>query len=198
MTIAIGFQTFRAITVPIGESRFVAATGDYVVCYQANHSSFDLSFDEGAPIEFFQGAEIKIAKPEGGEQFGGLRITNTDGSTVLTVSMGVGFAEFRDRRLTVTGGVTVAIGADITTAADQAIATGANATVLAVNLDRKFALVQNLHATNSVRVLEVGAIMTRGIRIGPGEALRLETTAAIIVRNDSGASVDIAVMEVEN
>lgn len=196
MTLAIGFQTYRGVTVPNGESRYLNATGDYVVCYAANHDSFDIAFEDGAALEFFQGAEIKIPKPNGDEFFSGFRITNT-GASALVVSIGAGFAEFRDRRLTVTGGITLSKAANVTTAVDQTVNTGTDAEVLAANTNRREALVQNLHATASVRVLEAAAA-NRGIRIGPGETWRAETTAAIRVRNDSGSNVNIAVMEVED
>ncbi len=95
---------------------------------------------------------------------------------------------------------TLIIGANtvLNSTADNAVATASAEVVAAANGSRALAIIQNLHASASVRIGDASVSATRGIELGPGDVIEIATTEAIHVRNDSGASVDIAVVELES
>lgn len=72
-------------------------------------------------------------------------------------------------------GTTIPSQADLlTTAATVVVA-------LAANTARRFAIIQNLDATNSVRVGDASIGAARGVLVAPGETVTFETTAEISV-----------------
>lgn len=74
-----------------------------------------------------------------------------------------------------------AVGTTIPSQADL-LTTAATVTVaLAANTARRFAIIQNLDATNSVRVGDASIGAARGVLVAPGETVTFETTAEISV-----------------
>lgn len=75
----------------------------------------------------------------------------------------------------------VVIPGTITTAADFTTVAATVSSIIAANTDRSVAIIQNLDATDSVRVGDGSIGATQGILLGPGESVTLETTAEIFV-----------------
>lgn len=94
-----------------------------------------------------------------------------------------------------TGAVKLKGNATFDTAADVSCTNAAVTEVLAANSARRAAFVQNLDAAASVRIGDSNVAAGRGLRLGPGDSITVETTEAVSVRNDSGAAVLVAVME---
>ena len=184
-----GFATYPDLTVPAGEERAINAHGAYVVCYASTLASFKLALDDDAASEFFAGAEVTL--PEGGE-FHKIRVINNNPGAI-TVSIGTAFAEFRDRRVTLSGNVGLTKATIFDTVADVSVAALGTEVVLAANTTRREAIIQNLDGLSPVRIGDGNVAAARGIRLDPGESIRLSTTEAISVHNPSGGAVSIAV-----
>lgn len=73
----------------------------------------------------------------------------------------------------------------ITTAADEGLTTTSEQ-ILAADTNRKFAIIQNLDASENVRVGDASVGAARGTRVGPGESVTIETTAAIHAVAEAG------------
>ena len=79
--------------------------------------------------------------------------------------------------------------ATLTTAADFTTVAATNSSIIAANTARRFAIVQNLDTTNSVKVGDTNISATQGITLGPGEGVTLETQAEIFVRPLAGTPI---------
>ncbi|MBL4766469.1 MAG: hypothetical protein JKY94_01935 [Rhodobacteraceae bacterium] len=86
-------------------------------------------------------------------------------------------------------------GAVYSVSTNAVIATGAGVAVLAASTVRQKAIIANLGA-GTVFITD-SAVTGRGIPLAAGEVRELETSAAIFVRNDSGASVAIGLAEIK-
>lgn len=89
-----------------------------------------------------------------------------------------------------------AVPGTITTAADQATATGSNTSIAAANSSRKQIIIQNVDATDAVRVGDTNITATRGIRLAAGESVTLEVTAQIFARAEAGTP-SVAVTQIQ-
>lgn len=83
----------------------------------------------------------------------------------------------------------------IATPAGIAVASGTAQTIAANLARRRITICNPSTATGSVFAQAVGAGAGRGIEIQPGTAVEFRTTAAIDVRNDSGALVTVTTFE---
>ena len=92
--------------------------------------------------------------------------------------------------------VDVSVGGTVTTTVDNAVADAAVTQVAASAATRREIIIQNKDGAATVQVGDSAVTATRGINLGPGETIILNTTAAISVRNDSGGTVDISVTEI--
>jgi len=94
--------------------------------------------------------------------------------------------------------VEVAAHSTLVTTADDSIAANTTEQVLAINLDRKEAIITNLYAnTDSVRVGDSSTGATRGVELSPGQSITLQVTAAIYVHNTKASAQSVAILEVE-
>lgn len=88
-------------------------------------------------------------------------------------------------RATAAGALSVdaslSIAGTIPTAADFQTIAATTSSLIAANTSRRVAIIQNLDATNSVRVGDSSTGAARGILIAPAESVTLETTAEIFV-----------------
>jgi hypothetical protein len=104
---------------------------------------------------------------------------------------------FTQQIATVSGIVTtqVAPAAAISTPATNAVVT-ASATTIAANLARRrITFVSPSTNTGSVFLQAVGAGAGRGIELQPGTFVEIDNTAAIDIRNDSGATQTVGTFE---
>jgi len=178
-------------TIGAGDSIVVHAVGRYVTCLEAN-IDFEIGIGSDASQFMAQGLTVEMAP---GEIFDKITLDNAGGASALVVRVGIGTGNLRDQRLTLTGSIDVSTGAVLDTVADVSCANLAVTQVLPLNVVRRRAFVQNLDATATVRVGDGNVAAARGLRLGPGDSITIETTEAISLRNDSGAAVLVAVME---
>jgi hypothetical protein len=80
---------------------------------------------------------------------------------------------------------------------DQTILT-ANHYDIPADATRRQLMITNLSATNTVRVRDTAGTTDEGQPLAPNSTLVLETSGAVRVRNNSGASVTIAIAHLEN
>ena len=141
------------------------------------------------------GAGFKFVAPEGdGWTF--LRVTS---ALSQNIEMILGDDDVSvANAVSVTGSVTTLMlpsTALTVSAADSVIVTAA-ALAIAANLSRRRITVGSLSTnTGSVRVQSTGAGANKGLELQPGTFMELDTTAAFDVRNDSGASQTVQVLE---
>ena len=173
-----------AITVPAADSARLPINGTYLRCLESDRD-FELQIDESSKGTWSRGIGFQSDK-----EFSSFRVIAPAGSSV-TLTMAVGFGRIDDDRPIASN-----VGGSLSTVIDVAVATATSALILAANSARLKALIQNLHPSAEVRVGDSNVAAARGIRLGPGDLLEVETGGAVHVRNDSGVSVDIAAAEV--
>jgi len=178
--------------VAAGESIVIVVGGEYVGCIASNQDDFLLSLDGDALQFMAQGLKIRT---KGGDRFSNVTVDNSGNASVLTVRLAIGSGDLVDQRLSLTGAISVTRGLTLATVADVNCANAAKTSVLASNIARRRATVQNLDGAASVRVGDTNVTVARGIQLGPGDSYAFEVMAELFVRNDSGAAVLVAVME---
>lgn len=137
-----------------------------------------------------QGDRFKFM-PEPGESsaFDSVEVYSATAQTVtITISGG---EKDSDK---VAGSIDVQPGSAASAADDVSCPTGAATQVIGENLGRKRVHVTNMGA-GTVRWSGVEEVTERGSPIYPGVTAVIENTTAIYIRNDSGASVDVAITE---
>ncbi len=94
-----GLRTHRTydITVPAGGEVALHVAGQFVTCITSSETDFRLGLDEEAESLFFQGAHVGVEKEQ---QFRSVRVRNPSGAA-LTVTLIIGFGEFKDSRLSI-------------------------------------------------------------------------------------------------
>ena len=85
----------------------------------------------------------------------------------------------------------------LTTTADFTTTAATTTQALAANTSRRFAIIQNVDATDSVRVGDSNTGAARGIVLAPGESVTFETTAAISVFPVANTPA-VALVEIED
>ena len=84
---------------------------------------------------------------------------------------------------------------DIITPTDISLSTS-RSVVANSDSDRRSVIVQNLDDTENVRVGDTNIGSSRGIRLGPGESITLETTDTVYAIAESGTP-SVAVLEID-
>ncbi|WP_430448732.1 hypothetical protein [Rhodophyticola sp.] len=174
------------VTIPANGERQIDRVGDAIKCLSASHD-FKLGLD-GSPLsDFSQGIGFRTAAAG----FRSVRIVNPINSE-LTVQLSFARGDITDDRAAFSGAlnVTEARPSVFATPAPVACPSGAATQILPADANRKEALVTNLGAG---RVFLQGAVGAAGVGqpIEPLATIILENTAALFVRNDTGASVTI-------
>jgi len=145
----------------------------------------------GSPVRFLNiGAGTKFGPVEEGKGWRNLLVTSAAAQNLEIVISDDGLFDIANA-VSVLGVASVAVqpNTGITASgADVSVTTG-NASSIAANLSRKAITIGALSTnTGSIRVQSAGAGANRGIELQAGQSVTLTNTAAIDVRNDSGAS----------
>lgn len=128
------------------------------------------------------------------EPWGSLRITDL-GGIGQTVTVFIGDGQFFDDRLTGTIQTTPAASTTLTTTADASCTTTAGQKV-AANASRRAVILAAAPAnTDNIKVGDSNVGAARGITLQPGQAITLDTTAAIHARAASGTQT-LEIMEI--
>ncbi|KEP71765.1 hypothetical protein DL1_00405 [Thioclava dalianensis] len=184
----------RDFTVPPGATISAVRDAGFVSCLDAS-DKFKISFDDGTQNDFEAGLTYR---PAAG--FTRLAIHNPNENT-LTVRLGLGKGNIADARVTISAGNTLATrerNTDLlTTPAPVSAANGATTLLAgADDLRREIMVVSPTDAGGAVFVAgSADAVSGQGVPILPGQAITLSTGAAVYLRNDTGAAVNIAVAE---
>lgn len=117
-------------------------------------------------------------------------------STVAqTVTVALGFGTSFDSRSTVNANVTATIqeGNTRTSTPDVSLPASATNQVLAADLTRLTAIIENLSTTVTLRIGGVATGAASGNTLSPGEKIVLDGTAAILAHNPDAGAVSVAV-----
>ena len=132
-----------------------------------------------------------------GIPFSEFYISNTaQAGKIITLMYGVQVGGFLDLQnpSSVVSSVSFTKAATFTDIADVACLTATTTLVLAANAARRWAIITSLAAnTGVVRVKGVNDANLQGYELAPGQAVFLDVTSAIYVRNNSGATQNIGV-----
>jgi hypothetical protein len=153
--------------------------------------------------EFLRTAMGRLLPPE--DSFENIQLLNTHGAPV-TVVLSTDVGTIIDNRLMLAGGaMPVSItgtpsvqpvpGNTFTASANQTISTAAHFDI-AADTTRRELFVTNTHATNTIFARDASGTTAIGLPIGPGATVILETTAAVRLRNESGANVTVNIAQV--
>lgn len=174
------------------DTREIGLSARYVHIMRAPTASVFVKLDDGDELERVTGEGIFV-----GTGFKNLKVRSAVAQTVRVMVAD---------EPQVTGGGTGASGGSptivselpssaIATPAANVIATGA-ALAIAANASRRRLTISSLSTnTGSVFVQANGAGAGRGIELQPGMSVEIKTTAAVDVRNDSGANQTVMQFE---
>lgn len=184
----------RYFLIPAGATVELVRTATFVTVLAAS-GPFKASFDSSPAFDLEQGLTIRT--PDG---FHRIEMTNKGASTI-SVKLGVGKGDVNDARLTLSGQVTTAesMPDTLTTGAPISAINGAVTPLASANpLRRELMAVVDAGAAGPVFIGgAAGATAGQGIPVQPGQALTLSTTAAVHVRNDTGAAVNVYIAQIE-
>ncbi len=187
-----GAQTGQ-FTVLAGQMLEIGATGDFVRCLEST-ATFEISLNSGSRLYFSSGIEYKTS---GTDEFTSIQIFNVGGSP-LTVTLGWGYGELNDNRLTATAALNIATPTGLQTTADQTVNSNSSGLIVAANNDRKEVIISNLADNGGkMRIGDSNVSSTRGVELSPGQSITLTTTAAIYAYNLGVSSQNVAILEVE-
>jgi hypothetical protein len=192
----------QTLTLQPGQSRTFPGQTDGFNCHDAT-GPFQFQPAGGGWSDWVEGLEY--APPY---QFDGFSVRNTGASAVtLTISFGDG--RIRDNRLKLIDGIVpTEIQGTIGNRPTIPDKIGSGAPVVALNSAVTLLSAENLLRMEIVIVnmdenatIFVGgdpaALVGQGLPVGPGQSNDWDTSAALYARNDSGASVIVAVATVE-
>lgn len=187
------FKT-NAWTIGAGQSIAVQRVGDFLSCLEADQP-FEIQFDDGVETEFFKGitydADVEYKK---------VRLINPNDAEIF-VKVAFGRGGLKDSRLTLGGGSEVVsvstVSPDtLTTSAPVDCLDGAATLIAAANAARKEIVITNSGA-GKVFVQGAAGGAGEGIPLAVDQTTILTTSAAVHIRNDTGATVSINVAEIE-
>jgi hypothetical protein len=185
--------------VPIGASNFL-----WAVSSSDDSAELEVKFNSptSSGITFKKGMMIRTSG------FKNLYITNSaQAGVTLTFHYGLEGKDFEiinpassASSTTISGTVTVdkVDATGLVSTADNTLADATKTSVLALNANRKEAIITNIHVTSSIRVGDTDITATRGALLQAGQTIILATTAEIFCRNDSGGTVDVTLLEIED
>lgn len=160
----------------------------YIVNLQSD-GDLDISFDDKTPAFFAQGIGYPV-------DFNKVRIINRTGADI-TAKLNIGSSRTDDNRLSLSGAFQIATPANLETKIDDSIAAGATELVAAANASRNEILITNLSSNSApVRVGDSNTGANRGVEVGVGQTITLNTSAAVYVHNTHTGAQSVAILEV--
>ena len=186
--------TTRKFTIAAGEAVEVYRQAQFISCLKATHA-FKLKFNNGPTTDFEAGLTYKHVA-----EFERVQLVNPSPTDILTVTLAFGRGEIRDARLTLSGQInTYEASPDVlTTIAPVAAVDAATTPLVGLNARRKEVVFSNNGAGQVFIGGDPAAVAGSGIPLGAGGVLVLTTAAAVYARNDSGATVNIGITELEH
>lgn len=174
-----------------GESINLPAGVFFMIRTAASALDVETIGNPGAPVRFLGiGAGSRFGPVAPGEGWKLLRVTSAAAQNIEIIISDDGLFDLANA-VTVVGAVPVVVAPNsgiTASGADVSVNTG-NASSIAANLSRRAITIGALKAnTGEIRVQSTGAGANRGIELQPGQSVTLNNTAAIDVRNDSGAA----------
>lgn len=185
-----GFQDY-SIPLAAGGSFTLSAVGNFVKCKSVG-ATIKLRIGDGPQVNLYSGRSFRMPA---GLSFDRLEFMNDSGGSVTAV-IDVCQGEIYDDPV-LTGDISIAPAAAISTAADVSITAASTVQVVAGNSSRRAVVVGNLSVNTQVmRIGDSNAGAARGAELSPGEKVTLETTAAVYAYNPGGAAESLSVMEI--
>jgi hypothetical protein len=188
---SINYAT-RKVEVSPGGSEEIYREASFITCLGAT-APFKLKLDHGPAFEFEAGISIALA-----ETFERITIVNETAADNV-IRLGLGKGQITDARLVLSGEVATRESTpDVLATGPQVVAGNAAATLVAAsNTSRVEALITNEGAGKVYVAGSAAAGAGEGLPLEASQTMVLNTTAALYVRNDTGANVNIAVAQVE-
>lgn len=178
-------------TLGAGESISLPAGVFFMVRQAASALDIETQGNPGAPVRFTGiGAGSKFGPVSAGEGWKLLKVTSAAAQAIEIIISDDGLFDLANA-VNVLGiaSVAVAPNSGITASGADVSVNNASASAIAANLSRKAITIGALSTnTGNIRVQSTGAGANRGIELQPGQSVTLTNTAAIDVRNDSGAA----------
>lgn len=178
--------TTQTYVIPAGGFLSVPRAAEFITCLAAS-AEFQVRFDDQPKSDFEAGLTFN-------HSFQKVTISNEDGAHALTVKLGFGKGQIQDSRQTIEGEIT-SVSKTPDLMQEQAPVTvnnAANAQLLPANPNRKEAIIVNEGLGKVYVSTNPAAAAGQGVPLDGGQALTLEQTAALHVRNDSGAAVNVS------
>jgi len=175
-------------TLAAGAIETIHRTGTTLICLSAD-ARFDIAFDDGPFTTFEKGLSYKAQV-----QFQKVRIRN-QGTGAIKVELGFASGGISDSRLSLSGAVASNIyGGDTVVSSGVVAANAAVTKVCDAVSTRSEVMVTNLGA-KTVYLGPSAVADGQGVPIGEGVTVTLTTQAELHVRNDTGAAINLAVLE---
>ena len=183
------YQVFD-MTLAAGEAVSMAWAGEFIHCLEAS-AAFQIGFNDGPQSRFEAG--LKYRAPTA---FESVQLVNSSGSA-NTLRLAVGRGDMEDARLVLTGTVSTRgeVPDTLTTKAPVSALDAANTQLAPANALRRELILVNQGAATIYINGKVAVLAGEGIPLEPGQSLILEQRGAVYARNDTGATVPVAVTE---
>ncbi len=189
--------TYNRFKTPIGASEEITVhnVGNLVSLLAAT-GAVEIALGDGAFIPLDVGQTVSFQD----EEFDKVRIRDMSGAT-NNVDIYVGRGEFFDLRFSAAGNLTTkpVVPDTLSTGGPVLCVTGAATLLRAANpLRSEIVLVVSASAAGAVLVGgDPAAAAGQGVPVLPGQSIAITNTAAVYVRNDTGAAVNVWAMESE-
>lgn len=179
----------RKYSVEAGGSLQVVRDAHFMTCLAANQP-FKISFDSAPRTDFEAGLTFRTV-----DGFNRVEIIN-ESDEILVLQVGFGRGDISDARLTLSGQVSVSEDMpDKMHIRRESVGASAVQEIAAANGLRREIIVKN-EAQEPVFVLESGASAAGdGMSLEPGQALTLQTQAAITIGNTGAAIATVSLIE---
>lgn len=187
---------FFTYTIPAGGIQKIEYAFSFMRVYSLSDAlNTFFRFDDSGNESRFIGAGVALEFPQVAQN---LYIRNGSGGNI-TVELGLAIAKLYDDRLNVSGNVNVVTLASptFTVPADVALPGTTTTLILAANTSRRTALIK-ASPTNGgiIKIGESTAGASRGFSLAAGEAMTIDTTAAIYAYNSSAVAGAVEVGEI--
>lgn len=162
--------------------------GTTLICLSAD-ARFEIAFDDGPFTTFEKGLSYKAQ-----QEFHKVRVKN-EGTGAINVELGFASGGISDSRLSLSGAVASNIyGGDTVVASSVTAGNAAVTKVCDAVSTRNEVIVTNL-GTKTVYLGPSTVADGQGVPVGEGVSVTLTTKAELHVRNDTGADINLAVLE---
>lgn len=168
-------------TVPVGGEFVHTCDVQSVLCYSATED-FLLSLNDATPIEFSKGLSVRPTD----ERIRQIRVLPRVGATgTNTLKFLIGDGEFKDARLNVIGGISVAAATNLDALPNVTLVAATNTLLAAANSLRRAVVIRNASSTDTVLLSSFTADLSAGIGriLGPSEEVELLITGAVYGRS---------------